>query len=511
MPLQVYPVITNTPQQYEEFITSSGTFTVPLGVKTIEVLAVSGNNTQNGAGVVKGILNVENTPTLNIAIGAAGGNTTINTSQVVAFCPGGRVGFNMGGTTFQFNSYAGSGLIATTTKRFNPLMPTRTRFFANGRASADAIIGDLGSDNPGSIYGFYQSPDDMHRSPNSWFQVAGVNYQNSNLQGATYTRGMGTGQGNTTNDLGPVVYGRVSGTNNNTAYSPGFYSYNVGLCRMRTDSTGGSAEYLCSGVASNGTVNVGVHSTNANVYWTCNAGSEGNPANWTERSNFPETFAAAGIAFGNGTFVVARTSGTSAYSSTNGTSWNTNTFSLTSRSIDSVNFINGFFYICAGAFYYTSANGTTWTERTSPATGMSDVALNTFDGKIYSNGSGGISSSTDGVNWTTELTGVSITGKAKLAFNSRGVLVARGTEGLWFLGNYRTIVPPASLLDVSGTYNTNQFFGGAGSPARMTMNMNDQRTFLVGDSVEGFGGGDAGPGTIGGNGMSGGVRLRWIA
>jgi hypothetical protein len=321
---------------------------------------------------------------------------------------------------------------------------------------------------------------------------------------------MGTGQGNTNSELGSVIYGRLSSTNNNTAYAPGFYSYNYGLCRFKSDSTGGSNEYLASGVASNGTITVGVHASNANVYWTCVAGNESSTGNWTERTNFPETFPAAGIAFGNSTFVVARQSGTSVYSSSNGTSWNTNAFGVTSRSITNIEFINGFFYLCAGDFYYTSANGSTWVERTSPATGMTDVALNTFDGKLYSTGANGISSSTDGITWTAELTGVGLTGKSKLAFNSRGVLVARGSLGIWFLANYNATPPQASSDDINGVSNTTGFFGGAGSPARFSGQQSSSNYFIAGDSIEGFGGGNA-VGVFGGNGMSGGVRLRWTA
>jgi hypothetical protein len=510
MSVQVYPPASSTPQQYEEFITSSGTFTVPLGVKTMEVLAVSGNSTQSGAGVVKGILDVTNTPTLNIAIGAAGGNTTINTSQVVAFAPTGPVDFQYSNTQRYF-TYAGSGLIATSGKKFQPLMPTRTRFFAMGRASGDQLIADFGAYQLGNTYGFYSTPDDMHKAPNSYFQIAGQNYQNASIAGATYARGMGTGQANASSDFGPVIYGRISTTNNATAYCPGFYSYNYGHCRFKSsDSTGGTFEYIASGVASNGTITVGVHSTSANIYWTCPVGSENSGSSWTERTNLPETFASAGIAFGNGVFVIARTSGTSVYSSSNGTTWNTNAFGVTSRSITNVAFINGFFYLCAGAFYYTSANGSTWVERTSPATGMTDVALNTLDGKLYSNGADGISSSTDGITWTSELTGVSITGKSKLAFNSRGVLVARGTLGTWLLGNYNTTPPQASNDDLNGVSNSNGMFGGAGSPARYSSQQSSSNYFISGDGIDGFGAGNA-TGVIGGNGMSGGVRLRWTA
>jgi hypothetical protein len=510
MPLQVYPPTSTTPQQYEEFISSSGTFTVPLGVRTMEVLAISGNNTTSGAGVVKGIVDVSNTPTLNIVIGGAGGNTTINTSQVVAYCPGGSTSFNLGGQSPTFHTYAGLGLIGTATKKFNPLMPTRTRFFANGRTNSDSIVFDYGSFSMGNTYGGYFDQTSALRSPNNYYQIAGQNYQNGSIQGATYTRGMGTGQGNTSSELGAVVYGRMSGTNNATAYSPGFYSLNYGLCRFRSDSTGGAAEYLASGVASNGTITVGVHSSNANVYWTCTPGNEASTGNWTERSNFPETFPAAGIAFGNSTFVVARQSGTAVYSSSNGTSWNTNTFGVTSRSITNIQFINGFFYLCAGAFYYTSANGSTWTERTSPASGITDMALNTFDGKIYAHGSNGISSSTDGINWTTELTGVSITGKSKLGFIPEGVLVARGSSGVWLLGNYNTFPPQACLDDLNGVSNTTGFFGGAGSPARFSGQQSSSNYYIAGDGIEGFGAGNA-VGVFGGNGMSGGVRLRWTA
>jgi hypothetical protein len=509
MSLQVYPVVTTTPQQYEEVITNSGTFTVPLGVKTIEVTAVSGNNTRSGAGVVKGILDVTNTPTLNIAVGAAGGNTTLNTNQVIAFCPSGSKNEYIG-STYTFHGYAGTGLIRTTTKKLNPLMPTRTRFFANGRTNNDPIMGDLGSSMPGNVWGFSSDPSEMHKAQNSWYNIATWQYQNGNIIGATYTRGMGTGQGNTTNDLGAVIYGRMSTTSGSNSYAPGFYSYNFGMCRFRSDSTDTLANYQCSGVASNGSITVGVHSSNANVYWTCTSGNESSTGNWTERSNFPETFAAAGIAFGNSTFVVARTSGTNAYSSSNGTSWNTNAFGVTSRSITNVQFINGFFYLCAGDFYYTSANGSTWTERTSPATGMTDVALNTFDGKLYSNGSGGISSSTDGITWTSELTGVSLTGKSKLSFNNQGVLVARGSLGIWLLGNYNTTPPQASLDDLNGMGQSNGQYGGAGSPAKYLFNYQSSNYFMPGNGVDGFGGGDA-VGVLGGNGMSGGVILRWIA
>jgi hypothetical protein len=263
-------------------------------------------------------------------------------------------------------------------------------------------------------------------------------------------------------------------------------------------------------VASNGTITVGVHSTNANVYWTCASGSESSTGNWTERTNLPEIFPAAGIAFGNGVFVIARQSGTASYSSSNGTTWNTNAFGVTSRSITNVQFINGFFYLCAGAFYYTSANGSTWVERTSPTTGMTDVALNTFDGKLYSNGASGISSSTDGITWTEELTGVSLTGKSKLAFNAQGVLVARGSLGIWLLGNYNATPPQASLDDLNGMSNANGMFGGAGSPAKYSGSQSSTNYFIAGDSIEGFGGGNA-VGVLGGNGMSGGVRLRWTA
>ena len=141
---------------------------------------------------------------------------------------------------------------------------------------------------------------------------------------------------------------------------------------------------------------------------------------------------------------------------------------------------------------------------------MDDVSLNTFDGKLYSNGSGGISSSTDGINWTAELTGTSLNGKSKLAFNSRGVIVSRGDMGTWFLGNFNTFPPQASSDDLNGVSNSTGFFGGAGSPSRFSGQQSSSNYYIAGDGIEGFGAGNA-VGVFGGNGMSGGVRLRWTA
>jgi hypothetical protein len=505
MSLQVYPIAKEPPQTYQQVFANSGTFTVPLGVKTVEVTAISGNDRQVGAGVVKGILDVTNTPTLNIAIGAAGGATTINTSDVVAVPPSG--GFDISGnSTVTFQRFGGGGLIKSTTKSLTPVAPYRTRYIQEPRTGTQCMV-DLGDASPGNHRIGNLNSTFPTQSPGGLYDYATPQYQNGILMGMTNPYGVGTGSGTIGNDLGIISYGRISQTTNSTAYAPGGRSSTRGYIRFKTDSTGGSNDFLCNGIATSGTIMVGVVADATPNYFTCNHSSNPSTAsNWTERTNLPQSISATGVAFGNGTFVIAPQSGQSIFASTDGTSWNTYGFTATPRSIAQVEFAQGLFFLLCGNFYYTSTNGSTWTERTSPATGMADILWNATESKYYAWGSNGMSSSTDGITWTTEFTGVSL-GRSACATSPYGILVARG-DSLWLWGNYIAYSPVASQEDVYGTTNPQNMWGGAGSPAKLVSNTGGTNYFMPGSGIDGYGEGSS-RGRFGGSGNSGGVILKW--
>jgi len=504
MPLQVYPVAKESPQTYQQVFSTSGTFTVPLGVKTVEVTAISGNQTQCGAAVVKGILDVTSTPTLNIAIGAAGGTTTINTSDVIAIAPSG--GFQISGnSTVDFHRYGGGGLTKSVSKNLTPVAPYRTRYVQQSRTGNQVMV-DFGDASPGNHRIGNLNAATPTVAPGSLYDFATPQYQNGILMGMTNPLGVGTGSGTTANDLGIIGYGRISTTTNATAYSPGARSSTRGYIRFLSDSTGGNNEFLCNGIAASGTFVVGVINDNTNTYYTATQSAAlQTPGNWTART-LPATINAAGVAFGNGAFVIAPQSGQSIFTSADGTTWNTMGFTATPRSVSNVQFAQGLFFLLCGGFYYTSANGSTWTERTSPVTNMSDILWNPFDSKYYAWGSNGMSSSTDGITWTTEFTGVSL-GRSACAASIYGILVSRG-EALWLWGNYVATSAVASQSDIYGITNVSNMFGGAGSPAKYVTNMNGQNYFMPGNGIDGYGEGDS-RGRFGGNGNSGGVILKW--
>jgi hypothetical protein len=505
MAINTYPVPSAAPQTYTATISKSGNFSVPLGVKTIEVLAVSGNDGNIGAGVVKGILNVEGTSTLTVAIGAAGGTTTINSNLVCAFPPGYKQTAYIG-QNYEYYSYAGGGIIRTTDKNFTPINPIKSSYMSRLSDSTNIITQISSSGNPGGIYVGNIDGTAPSKAP-SFLQYGPLNYQNGNVQGATQPGGQGTGRRTTGTDVGGITYGRASDVNNATAYAPGGYATNYGAFYCTSRGTSGSSTYYLSGVATSPTIAVAVHTTNANVYWTANPSNFGT---WTERTTFPSSAAMAGIAFGNSTFVAVPQTGQAAFVSAgnSGTSWNTNGFSASSRSVSNVVFAQGQFFICSDSLYFTSTDGVSWTQRTSPATGMTDILWHSTENKYYCWGSNGIATSTDGITWTVELTGFSL-GKASVVESPYGVLCARGSNGIWLWGNYIAKCPPASADDLNGAYNTNGFFGGAGGFARLSSNPSSNNFYVSGEGIDGYGAGNAVSG-FGSNGNQGAVILKWV-
>lgn len=72
-------------QQYEQLFTSSGTWTKPDGVKTIEVTAAGGGSTGVGAGAFyKQVIDVSSKTSIPITVGAAGGTTKVGNVMVGA-------------------------------------------------------------------------------------------------------------------------------------------------------------------------------------------------------------------------------------------------------------------------------------------------------------------------------------------------------------------------------------------------------------------------------------------
>lgn len=83
-------------QQYEQNFTSSGTWTKPTGVKTVEVTCVGGGSNGNSGGggaVYKAIFDVSSQTTVPITVGASGGGNSSFGSYVT--CTGGS-GYNSG-------------------------------------------------------------------------------------------------------------------------------------------------------------------------------------------------------------------------------------------------------------------------------------------------------------------------------------------------------------------------------------------------------------------------------
>jgi len=505
MPLQVYPVAKESPQVYQEVISRSGTFSVPLGVKTIEVTAISGNASRSGAGVVKSIIDVTSIPTLTIAVGAPGGITTVNTDLVCAFPPNGLFQIS-GNSTVYFQGFAGGGVSRTTTKNLTPIAPYSTRYIQNARTGNQLMV-DLGSASPGNHRIGNIQGTNPSASTTSLYDYATAQYQNGILMGITNPLGVGTGSGATTSDLGIVAYGRVSQTTNASSYSPGARSSTRGLIRFFTDGTSGEREHLCNGIAASGTFVVGVVNDSTNFYYTATQSATLSTAtNWTQRT-LPATISAAGVAFGNGVFVIAPQSGQSVFTSPDGTTWNTNGYASTVRSISNVRFEQGLFFLLCGSFYYTSTNGATWTERTSPVTNMTDILWNAAESKYYAWGSNGMSSSTDGITWTTEFTGVSISRNA-CATSPYGILISRDNQGLWLWGNYVATCPLANNNEISGISNSSEFFGGAGGPSALVGYNGSTPMYTPGIGLDGYGYGDS-RGRFGGQSTAGAVILKW--
>lgn len=148
---------------------------------------------------------------------------------------------------------------------------------------------------------------------------------------------------------------------------------------------------------------------------------------WTIRSPLPTGQALNGVSFGNGTFVAVGASGT-ILTSSNGTSWTSQTPSPAFLPLG-VSFGNGIFVaVGASGKILTSSNGTVWTSGTSGTTkNLYAVSFgkNTF---VAVGESGTILTSGDGMSWTGRTSGT-IQQLQGVSFENGTSFVAVGFNG----------------------------------------------------------------------------------
>ena len=163
-------------QQYEQLFTSSGTWTKPAGVKTVEVTVAAGGSTGVGAGgYAKQIVDVSALSSVAVTVGASGGNSKFG--SINALCNGnpyqgdwydtsksGSYFFTLNGTCVPFrqNTMAndasmayGNGIYVTVgNEYYGGTNHTRAATSPDGITWTATYDIDLGSSYP-NAYGFY--------------------------------------------------------------------------------------------------------------------------------------------------------------------------------------------------------------------------------------------------------------------------------------------------------------------------------------------------------------------
>lgn len=340
-------------QPYEQIFTTSGTWTRPNGVRTVEVIAAGGGATAHftlggsagGAGAVfRGFFDVSSTPTVPVTIGAAGSTASVAASS--------------GGTTsFGSHIVCGGGVGPSSS--------------SNGGASGQWYLPSVGGStlvysttSTGNTTGV--DPNDVNTEGNGAIKWNGSYYLMLTSNGSTIKR--------STDGITWTVIASVS----------------VGTPANRLVLEWGNGLWV-------------LVSWNSSNYFTSPDG-----VTWTTRTLPGSQTSARAISFANNIWFLAGSSASTLYSSTNAINWTTlttnNTFSTT---LGPVTFGNGV-YVCpstSGSFGWgiRSTDGVNWSG-VSIGTGgnmNSNIVFNgsTFVSYSYSNTT--VAWSTNGSTWNT--------------------------------------------------------------------------------------------------------------
>lgn len=365
-------------QPYEQIFTSSGTWTKPAGVKTVEVTCVGGGGSGQqsyastaggGGGVFKGIVDVSSLSTVPVTIGA-GGNRALNT---VSGATGGITSF---GSLVAATGGVGAGLSNYSAGEsgtwYYPNVSGKTTILATSGATLTASGIDAWQVNAGVAWN------------GSYYIAVYGNVVKKSTDGLAWTTV-------TTSGLTSSVSVQYP---SQMAYANGLFvigSINTGSTKYATSPDGTTwTERTIPGTGvsvnaisyANGRWYLGTNQAPNSLYYSTDA------INWTACTTNAGSSTVGRVAYGNGVYVATKnyspSYGAEMLYSSDGITWTLTSYQVYNN--PGVNagviFLNGKFYAWSGQLSYSgsgntqlwsSTNGQTWTGSTSA---MSDPIIN---------------------------------------------------------------------------------------------------------------------------------------